>query len=407
MKHAAARKRRKKTRLLAKVGVIAGISTGWLWSGTSLALVFSIVQITSFDSCSRNPSLNKDGSRMAFLSEGNPTGNNADGNREIFVWTRSTGGFTQVTNSTGCCNNAPVISAKNDRVVFTSNLDLIVGNNVDGGEELFLWDSKTDLKQLTNDTSGNCCIRDPSITGDAKRIAFESNLDLTGNNADGNEEIFLWDDKAGLSQLTNTTNAGSFDPAISSDALRIAFVSNADFVGKNTDGNFEIFLWDNKAGFSQLTNALLGDSIFPAINAEGKRVAFVSWADLIGENADGNDEVFLWDSKTGLRQLTHSTIEEGTNTDPAISADGNRVAFASDVNLVGSNADRNQEIFLWDSVAGLSQVTNTADNEEERIDNFEPSIDKNGDVIAYTVERADSSSENNSQEIFLSDVARK
>ena len=287
--------------VLVKVGILVGVMVGWLWSGTSLALVIAIMQITHAGGCSQHPSINKDGDRVAFLSDRNLTGSNADGNAEVFVWQRATGGFTQVTNSTGCCNGDPVISAKNNRVAFRSNLDLVVGNNPDGSEELFLWDSKMGLKQLTNDSSGHCCLSDPTITGDGKRIAFESNLDLVGNNADGNVEIFLWDDKAGLTQVTNTTSGGNFSPAIS---------------------------------------------------AEGKRIAFVS-----------------------------------------------------DANLVGSNADGNQEIFLWDSNTGLSQITNTA--QSAGISNFEPTIDKKGDTIAFTVEQVNSAFSSGSAEIFVADVARK
>ncbi len=389
--------------VLVKVGILVGVMVGWLWSGTSLALVIAIMQITHAGGCSQHPSINKDGDRVAFLSNRNLTGSNADGNDEVFVWQRATGGFTQVTNSTGCCNGDPVISAKNNRVAFRSNLDLVVGNNPDGSEELFLWDSKAGLKQLTNDSSGHCCLSDPTITGDGKRIAFESNLDLVGSNADGNVEIFLWDDKAGLTQVTNTTSGGNFSPAISADDIRIAFVSDADLVGSNADGNQEIFLWDAQAGLTQLTNTTSGGNFSPTISAEGKRIAFVSDADLVGSNVDGNQEIFLWDAQAGLTQLTNTT--HGDSFGPTISAEGKRIAFASEADLVGSNADGNQEIFLWDSNTGISQITNTA--QSAGINNFEPTIDKKGDTIAFTVEQVNSAFSSGSDEIFVADVARK
>src|SRR5262249_6881727 len=150
---------------------------------------------------------------------------------------------------------------------FVSNLDLIVGSNADDSDELFLWDPKSGLKQLTTDSSsGNCCIDRVKITGDGKRIAFASNQDLTGNNAAGNEEIFLWDDKAGLTQLTHSTGGYSYSPDISSDAIRVAFVSSADLVGSNADGNEEIFLWEDGSGFTQITNTTGGINSLPVIN---------------------------------------------------------------------------------------------------------------------------------------------
>lgn len=390
-------------RVLVRVGIVVSALAGWLWSGTSLALVITFIQITNSGGCSHSPSINKDGSQVAFLSDGNLTGNNADGNSEIFVWKRATGSFVQVTNSTGCCNDIPAISAKNNRIAFVSDLDLIAGSNTDGSNELFLWDPKSGLKQLTTDSSGNCCIDRVRITGDGKRIAFASSQDLTGNNAAGTEEIFLWDDKTGLTQLTHSTGAYSYSPDISSDAIRVAFVSSADLVGNNADGNEEIFLWEDGNGFTQITNTTGGSNSLPVINAEGKRIAFVSSADLVGSNADGNTQLFLWDNKAGVIQVTNAKSED-TVTDPAINAYGNRVAFASNADLVGSNPDGNFEIFLWDRDTGISQITNTANGAEETIDNGEPTIDKKGDVIAFTVERNDFSAETTDQEILVADI---
>jgi len=155
----------------------------------------------------------------------------------------------------------------------------------------------------------------------------------------------------------------------------------------------------------QITNSG-GCSHHPAINKDGSRVGFLSDANLTGNKADGNEEIFLWNSKAGFAQLTN-TIDFGKISGLVINAAGNRVAFTSDLDLVGSNADRNQEIFLWDSATGISQMTNTVDEGEEHITNFDPAIDKKGDVIAFTVQRTDASLQISSQEIAVADIARK
>ena len=79
-------------------------------------------------------------------------------------------------------------------------------------------------------------------------------------------------------------------------ALAIAFSSNRNLTGENADANQELFLFDTTTNtFTQVTTAT-GSAIFsgsPTINAAGTRIAFLSNADLTGENPDGNREVFL------------------------------------------------------------------------------------------------------------------
>ena len=198
-----------------------------------------------------------------------------------------------------------------------------------------------------------------------------------GSNSDGNSEIFLWDASAGLSQITNTTSGTSFYPAINAVGNRISFVSRSNLVGSNGDGNSEIFLWDSSTGFTQITNTsvLAGNSGISAINAAGNRIAFESNTNLVGSNGDANSEIFLWDASTGLTQITNTTI--GTSLLPAIDAAGDRIAFRSDAPLV-SNSDRNSEIFLWDASTGFTQVTNTTDGNSDS-----PAINAAGNRIAF------------------------
>src|SRR5262249_23721688 len=139
--------------------------------------------------------------------------------------------------------------------------------------------------------------REPAINGDGTRIAFDSDQDLTGGNADGNQEIFLFDTKTNsFTQITNTTGLtttglgiGNFKPSIRSDGRRIAFQSSG-FPAGNPDGNTEIFLFDTKTNsFTQITNTA-GSSIVnqePVISGDGTHIAFHSNGFPAG-NPDGN-----------------------------------------------------------------------------------------------------------------------
>src|SRR5690242_6520399 len=101
----------------------------------------------------------------------------------------------------------------------------------------------------------------------------------------------------GINEITFTTGGLNSAPAISSDGTRMAFESSRDLTGENADGNNEIFLFDTTENkFTQITHTDLGSngSITLSISGDGKRIAVSSDRDFTGENADGNAELFLF-----------------------------------------------------------------------------------------------------------------
>jgi len=318
------------------------------------------------------PAFNAAGNRIVFNSSADLVGSNGDGGVEAFLWDASIG-FTQITNVNSALSVTPSINAAGSRVAFQSNTNPL-GTNGDGNFEIFLWDASTGLIQITNTTKGNSAT--PKINAAGNRIAFQSTADLTGNNSDGSLEVFLWDSSTGFTQITDSVDGkSSFAPAINASGDRIAFESDADPLGGNGDGNFEIFLWDASNGLTQITNTTSGGSFFPAINAAGNRIAFQSIADLVGTNSEGNNEVFLWDSATGFTQITN-TVSANSST-VSIDAAGNRITFQSNGDLLG-NGSNGVEIFLWDASGGLTQVTNS------NADSFFPVIAAAGNRIAFS-----------------------
>jgi Tol biopolymer transport system component len=346
---------------------------------TQAQLICTISQITNATgSGSYEPAINSNGTRITFESDRNLTGNNADGNIEIFLFDTTTDTLTQITNTTASQNLNLSINSDGTRITFESDRNL-TGNNADGNIEIILFDSTTDtLTQITNTTEGFSY--KPSINSDGTRIAFESGSDLTGNNADANGEIFLFDTTTDtFTQITNTTIGGSFAPSINSDGTRIAFGSGSDLTGNNADGNTEIFLFDTTTDtFTQITNTTAGLIFNISINSDGTRIIFASEKDLTGNNADGNTEIFLFDTTTDtFTQITNTTA--GSNDYPSTNSNGTRFAFHSDRDLIGNNADGNTEIFLFDTTTDtFTQITNTTIG-----GSFAPSINSDGTRIAF------------------------
>jgi Tol biopolymer transport system component len=332
-----------------------------------------ITNTTGNNSVSSTPAFNTADNRIVFASTADLVGSNSDGGFEIFLWDASMG-LTQITNLNSPSNPIPTVNADGSRIAFQSDADPL-GTNADKNFEIFLWDASTGLTQITNTSSGSSST--PTITAAGNRIVFQSYSDLAGSNSDGNLEIFLWDSSTGFTQITNTSGGhSSFAPVINASGNRIAFASDGDPLGSNGDGNFEIFLWDAATGLTQITNTIGGSSFASGINAAGNRIAFQSIADLVGTNSEGNNEIFLWDSSTGFTQIT-DTVNADSST-VSINAAGDRLAFQSNGNLLGSNSDNSVEVFLWDAASGLTQVTHGT------LGSFFPKIDASGHRIAFT-----------------------
>src|SRR5258707_862278 len=125
---------------------------------------------------------------------------------------------------------APAISQDGSRIAFASK-DEPLGKNLDGNSEIFLFDG-VELTQITNTSPGDLGNRvtngnfSPSISDDGRFIAFSSNRDLTGQNADGNLEVFIYDTTArNFTQLTNTTGiVGASDAKISGNGAIICYI---------------------------------------------------------------------------------------------------------------------------------------------------------------------------------------
>ena len=385
------RSRRLRTGILVSIMSLALVSTplaGWRTSAQSLLCDISQITFTTGGGNS-SLALSDDGARLAFLSNRDLTGGNADGNFEIFEYNTEPGSFTQITNSTAemaFVNFDLSLSGDGTRIAFLSILNL-TGGNADGNGEIFFFDAATNGFTQVTDTTGFGGNSDLALSDEGTRLAFRSSYDLTGGNPDGNQEILLYNTQTGsFTQLTNTTGINNFNPAISGNGSRIAFESLHNLTGGNPDGNFEIFIYDTQAGsLTQVTDSTGGFNSPTSLNDAGTRIAFQSKCNLTGDNADLNTDIFLYDSTSGIAQVTNTTGEAAyfANFAASISGDGTRIAFLSNRDLTGGNADGNDEIIIYDTQAGsFTQVTDTTGGF-----NDSPSITDDGTRIAFASNR--------------------
>ncbi|MHC4470043.1 MAG: TolB family protein [Planctomycetota bacterium] len=224
-------------------------------------------------------------------------------------------------------------------------------------------------------------VGDARISAKGKLVVYSSDGDLLGTNLDGNEEIFLHDvRRSTTTQVTVTTGCSSKAPTIDKRGRRIAFRSDGDLVGDNPDRNEEIFLKDvAKGDVTQITNTLAPTANGnPELVAGGKYVYFSSDADPLSTNPERNREIFRYVVRTGvLEQLTTTTT--GNCAKPSPSKTGKLVLFeSSSVELAGPNIDGEAEIYVLNVRKGA--VTRVTDYDFESTN---ASLSGNGKIITF------------------------
>jgi Tol biopolymer transport system component len=237
-----------------------------------------ITQITesSAPAENQNPSITK-GKRIVFDSTGNlhddpkiPGRTNADGNREIFVAKVKPSQIitTQATDSPVGVENLAGEIDKGRIVVFSSNGNY-QGTNADGNREIFIWSRKDNaITQITNSVAfGPCVIGPNTCVGDSnvtcvddtdcghsggpdinplgRRIVFESTADLL-NDGSRNRRVFQYDRLKGTLLQISRSRFGENRGARISRGRFVAWESTSDLTGGNPLRTKVIYLFDRR-----------------------------------------------------------------------------------------------------------------------------------------------------------------
>lgn len=286
-----------------------------------------------------------------------------------------------------CGSYLPDESSSGDDIAFESDCDLD-GDNADLSFEIYRVHRGQTPKQVSDATG--CTSSSASISASGSRIAFESDCNQLGTNNDGNVEIFFWKNGV-ITQLTTSSACDNLAPSINAAGTLIAFDSNCIYPASNNgktnnDASTEIFQVTDTGALSQLTQDDSGacDSINASSNAAGSLVAFESDCDLKGTNEDFASEIFTVTPSGTVKQVTSASPDDSCSSmTPSIDDAGAKIAFESDCDFSGANADRGQEAFVADaSGATISQVSD--DDGPSLCSSSRPRMSGNGSLVTFS-----------------------
>lgn len=285
-------------------------------------------------------------------------GANPDLSDEVVVWSarnfrrQSPGNpnlvVEAISNGAGLDSQRPA-PARNGRFVVMESEANPTGGNADGNVELFIYDtSRSTWAQITNTVAPVENRRPSTQTG--RQVLFDSNADLTGGNPDGNREIFLAEARGNtwiMRQLTSSVAPVENHAGQLARRGRVnSFSSNGDYASQNPDGNREIFVLE-RGVYEQLTHSTAGENVNPHGNPKGRFVTFESTADLeTGGNVVVNRRVFYYDRLLGNLTLVSRSFF-GSNYVPRMS-NGRFIVWQSTANLTGQNPGNDDVIYAFD-----------------------------------------------------------
>jgi hypothetical protein len=320
----------------------------------------------------------------------------------------------------------------------------------------------TRVSVASDGTQANGFSQEPAISADARFVAFYSYADnLVAGDINSSFDVFVRDRQAGTTERISVDSGGnqasshSLSPTISADGRFVAFYSYADNLVAGDTNNFcdldedgvynencvDVFVRDRQAGTTERVsvdsggNQASSHSLSPTISADGRFVAFWSFADNVVDGDTNNFcdldqdgvynencvDVFVRDRQAGTTErVSVSSIGAQANSDsafPAISADGRFVAFHSSAsNLVADDSNTCgfggpgtcPDVFVHDRQTGATTRVSVDSSGAEANDgsqNSAISISADGRLVAFGSDASNlvDGDTNSSNDVFVHD----
>ncbi|MFN2587348.1 MAG: TolB family protein [Actinomycetota bacterium] len=337
---------------------------------------------------SEGPSLSHTGRYVAFTSSAGNLAIKGDHNgvADVFVYDRNEGKTNRISIRSNLAeangtSYDPAIAANGRFVAFTSTAsNLAIKGDNNRAADIFVHDRtavKTNRVSISSKLKeGNGSSYSPSISGDGRMVAFLSYAsNLVSRDTNRMPDVFVYNRatrktiRVSIASDGSQADGESSAPMISADGGYVAFHSGASNLVEDDDNDaVDVFVHDLSTGETERISTGMagaepdGGSIVPAISADGRYVAFQSYAqNLVPGDTNGAPDrwngldVFRYDRVTGeMQRVSVGDDNEQANgpsndpgEDPSITADGRFVCFASAAsNLVDDDTNNSYDVFV-------------------------------------------------------------
>ncbi len=310
----------------------------------------------------------------------------------------------------------PSISAGGRYVAFLSYASNLVAGDTNGAGDVFVRDRLAGVtRRVSVGPGGRQANRSsyfPSISAGGRYVAFSSVAsNLVAGDTNDRRDVFVRDRVAKVTRRVSVgpggrqANRSSYFPAISADGRYVAFVSHAsNLVAGDTNSTNDVFVRDRVAKVTRRVSVGPGGrqanrysgfpylfySAFPSISADGRYVAFESYAsNLVVGDTNHRSDVFVRDRVAKVtRRVSVGPGGRQANRDaysPSISADGRHVAFASYASsLVAGDTNGTADVFVRDRLAKVTRRVSVGPGGRQANDySYSPSISADGRHVAF------------------------
>ena len=333
--------------------------------------------------------------------------------KDVFVKDRETGLVQRVSISSagGVGNNnsrMPSISGDGRYVAFMSMATNLVAGDTNGSQDIFVYDRLTEVIVLASvsadGTQANGVSQNPKMCGNGSHVVFESYAtNLVDSDTNGMADIFIKNLSTGAVELVSTATDGtqanntSSLPDVSADCRYVVFKTRASNLSAiDTNNRYDIFIKDRTTGTTtRVSDTAAGSesnnhSDRPAVSNDGQVVAFASDATnfVTGDNNGGTD-VYVKNLQNGAVTLasvaTNGNSNNGFSMYPSISGDGRYVAFySSSTDLDADDTNGTWDIFVFDrSDSSTVMVSKTDSDGIANGPSYDPKISNDGTAVAF------------------------
>jgi hypothetical protein len=275
-----------------------------------------------------------------------------------------------------------------------------------------------DVYRISEDAFGNPGTRDSHtwrssvnhLSDDGRYLALYSTApNLTGE-LSGFSQILVHDRTTGALDVVSRKsvsvggtkgNGHSYWPSVSANGRYVAFTSYANNLDNaDPDVVADVYVYDRDTDTLELASRKSADaggakgnnqSLYPAISADGRYVAFESAASNFDGGAAGYPHIYVYDHDTDtLEPITPTSaflVGNGNCSNASISADGRYVAFQCDGILDAADHNFLHDIYVYDrntdTVELVSRKSASAGGAQGNFWSYGPAISASGRYVAF------------------------